>query len=409
MARIPIYDPLTSEARSPLIAGLTEAVNKISATLDLNISQAVDLPLTPIYVTDTDKFRIYQAPNGNRLWLEDPAPVVRRNGIQISPEDIDTTFTIDYVGGSIAFENNIQMEENDIITVDVTYITDESNTISEILESVARSDRFVGYYLDYATLIARYPTASAGNFAIVGGTDNSVYIWNSSTKTWENTFKETDLSDYYKKLEVNTLLLGKEDSISSHGEANDDDWFYFGGRKTWQDIRERVKSTQITDLDTTSPDEVKNGDTVSGAIGKLQAQISSYVHELFGQSAPTEETEGSVGQDYTDTSTGGKYHLVEVTSGGKYKWERYGDVLGIKFQISIPESGWSDKSISVTDTRLQSEDEYIYLLTPDSASSEKYFNCGVKANDVSESGSVTFVCDKIPDADLTVNAIRLEM
>lgn len=387
MARIPIYDPLTSEARSPLIAGLTEAVNKLSAVLDLDVAEAVDLPLTPIYVTETDKFRIYQAPNGNRLWLEDPAPVVRRNGIQIMPEDFDTTFTIDYVGGSIAFENNLQMNESDIITVDVTYIVDASSTINYILEGIKRADRFVGYFNDFTSLAASYPTASIGNYAIVGGDDNSVYIWNITTKKWENTFKD----------------------IKAHGDKDEDDFFYFGGRKTWQDLRDKVNNTPVSGIGSEDPEEVLDGDTVSVAVGKLQAQVSNYLHDIYGESAPTEGTKGIVGQDYTDRSTGIKYHLTAITEDGRYLWEKYGDVSGIRFQLTIPSDGWADKEVTVNDTRLLSSDDYAYLISSDTSTFSEYNDNGVKAGDILTDGEITFTCDDTPVTDLLANIMRFEV
>lgn len=331
MARIPMYDPLTSEARSPLIAGLTEACSKLSSILDLKVEQAYDLPLNPVYVTPDDKYRIYQAALGNKLWLETPAPVIKQNGIVITPSDDE--FTIDYFGGSIAFDNNKQLTEFDIITADVTYIVPDSEVIENIItqiETLALSaDRFKGYYNSLEALNVSVPVGSIGDYAIVGGNYNTIYIWDFETKSWVSTFKETDLSNYYNIPEVDDLLDKKEAVLLPHGETPTDDNYYYGGRKTWVNFNDKVKGSTLDGIDTSNAEKVTDDDNVLSAVGKLQGQIDNFVHDLFGEGNPTKSTEGKIGQDYTNTSTGEKFHLISIESNGEYIWTPYQEQLEI--------------------------------------------------------------------------------
>lgn len=339
MARIPMYDPLTSEARSPLIAGLTEACSKLSSVLELKTKQAYDMPLSPIYVSEDDKYRIYQAPLGNKLWLEVPSPVIRKNGIVITPQTDE--FTIDYFGGSIAFDNNKQLEETDSVTADFTYIVDTSDTIKNIVESIdavgLNANKFRGYYNDVTSAISSVANPVGGDYFIVGGSDNNIYIWNSTDMAWKPVFKETDLSDYYTISETDNFLNDKEDKIVSHGTTASDDDYYYGGRKTWVNVNDKVKNSTLDGLDTSNNSQVTDQDNVLSAVGKLQGQIDGFAHDLFGTGDPTINTVGKIGQDYTNTSTGDKFHLIEIDSNGDYIWESYSnstEMNNVKSQLN---------------------------------------------------------------------------
>lgn len=339
MARIPTFDPLTSEARSPLIAGLTEACSKLSSILDLHTDEAYDMPLSPIYVSKDDKYRLWQAPLGNKLWLEVPTPVIRKNGIVITPQT--DGFTIDYFGGSIAFDNNKQLDEFDVVTADFTYIVDSSNTIEQIISDIEavglNANKFRGYYSDVTSAVSSIANPVGGDYFLVGGEENNIYIWNSTDSAWKPVYKETDLSNYYDKSETDSLLNQKEPNIIAHGGTPNDDDYYYGGRKTWVNVNDKVKGTTLDNLDTSSDDKVTNEDNVLSAVGKLQGQIDNFVHDIFGDANPTVNTVGKIGQDYTNTSTGDKFHLIEIAENGDYIWESYSnstEMNNVKSQLN---------------------------------------------------------------------------
>lgn len=320
-----MFDPLSSEARSPWLAGLTEACYKISTILDLDTAEITDFPLIPV----DNRRLIYQAPLGNKLWMDFPAPVIRKNGIVITPEK--DNFTINFLGGSVEFEQGFAPTESDTITANATYIVDNSNTINDILEQISgisdSATKFKGYFSTFSALQSTLPTGVGGDWAIVGGTENVIYIWNSTLDQWKPSSSEVDLSDYYQKEEVNNLLDEKEDFIYPHGETSTDDGYYYGGQKSWVKLSDMVQNVPLTGLDTTDDSKVDTEDTVQEAIGKLQAQIDNAGHDLSGTATPTTSTEGEIGQDYINTATGEKYHLVEITTDGEYIWKKYQNEL----------------------------------------------------------------------------------
>lgn len=335
MSTTPVYDPMTSDARSSWLAGLTEACNKISGTLNMKTSTFENLTLPELYISEDDRFRIYQAPLGNKLWIANPAPVIKKNGVVITPAN--DHFSIDYLGGSIAFEDEYVLTASDVVTASATYIVDGSGQIDTLIEQIeaisTEAGRNKGAYDSLTSLQAAYPTATAGDFAIVTDED-TIYIWDVETTSWVNIHKDVDLSAYYTSAQTDNLLSGKEDSISAHGTTAASDNYYYGGRKTWVDLLSKIRSFALTGLVTSDDSVVTAADTLLVAVGKLQAQISSFDPYIKGTSAPTTSTVGKVGQDYVNTSNGNKYHLVSIED-GNYNWEQYPP----SNVVTIPKSG----------------------------------------------------------------------
>lgn len=333
MARTNQYDPKTSEARSSWLSGLAEACNKLSGVLDMKTATFTDIVMPELFISEQDRYRIYQIGSGTKLWLEEPAPVIKKNGVQINPASAG--FEIDYLGGSIAFQDSKRLTSTDVITASATYIIDSSNKISNILTELEELSEAIGndkgYYATYADLIAANPTGTAGDYALVGA-EKSFYLWDAATSAWVSAQADVDLSTYYNKTQVDTLLGSKQNTINAQGTTNESDWFYYGGRNTWQDLRTKVLGAVLTNISFTSTDKITATDTILSAFGKLQAQISANLHPIKGSGAPTTSTVGVVGQDYINTSNGDKYHLVRIETTGSgdaattsYIWEQYAD------------------------------------------------------------------------------------
>lgn len=123
MAEILTQNPGSSEVQSPIIAGFSEALNKISQIMDMDTEELTNVQLFPIEIdgTDSNTNRIYEAPNGKRLWLENPIPIIKKNNTVIS------NYTIDYIGGSITFDSTDKPTNSDVITVTCKHIINKSN------------------------------------------------------------------------------------------------------------------------------------------------------------------------------------------------------------------------------------------------------------------------------------------
>lgn len=415
MSRTPMYDPLTSDARSSWLAGLTEACNKLSGVLDMKVQTFTNLTLPELYIEENDRFRIYQAPLGNKLWLTEPAPVIKKNGTVITPEN--DGFTIDYLGGSIVFESSYVLTEWDVITADASYIVDESNKISSILASIdtieEEAGKNKGAFNTVSDLEGAYPNASAGDFAIVSS-ENAIYIWDDTAKEWVNANAKVDLTSYFTKTEINALLDEKQDTIlakeipSGSSESATD--YFYSGNKTWVSLIAKIKGCALSGLVTSDDSQVEEADTLLEAIGKLQAQINSFIHPIVGNSAPTTSTVGIVGQDYINKSNGDKYRLISIEGSGTsktYIWQKYGATSVTNFAISIPSSAWSNKSCTISNSNIQSGTEYTYFVGPSDSSYKDYNECGIYADDITTNGSITFHVSETPTVSISVDICKM--
>ena len=329
MATIPQFDPLTSEALSPFLAGLSEGLSRLSAILNLTTTTITNSAMSEVYIGEDDRYRIYQVAAGNRLWLSDPAPVIKKNGTTITP--VGANFTIDYVGGSIKFESIARLTSGDTVTVSATRIASASTEIEDIKSDMtaveAITAHFIGYYATLSDLQTTHVTGVDGDFAIIGGTVDSIYMWDSTGSAWKDIYKTVDLSTYYTKSEADSLLSAKEASITAHGATTASDLYYYGGRKTWQELTARVRASVLTGIDVATSAIISASDTVLSAVGKLQAQITGKPF-ISGTGDPTTSTVGTIGQRYVNTSTGAAFRCTAI-AGSDYTWVQQGTAAEI--------------------------------------------------------------------------------
>ena len=324
MSTIPQFDPLSSEVVSPFLAGMSEGLNKISTALNLTNAAVTDAAMSEVYIGEDDRYRIYQVAAGNRLWLSDPAPVIKKNGSVITAGTAG--FTIDYVGGAIIFESASRLISTDTVTASVTRIASASTEIVDIKSNVTAlqtlTANFKGYYATKADLDTAYPTGANGNYAVIGGTVDSIYIWDETTSAWIDIYKTVDLSSYYTKTEADNLLSAKEASITAHGADVADDLYYYGGRKTWQDLSAMARAVVLTGIDVVTAGVISATDTVLGALGKIQAQITGKPF-ISAEGDPTTSTVGTVGQRLVNSSSGAVFRCTAVV-GEVYTWVKQG-------------------------------------------------------------------------------------
>lgn len=301
MAKMPFYDPRDSEVLSPLMAGFSEGLGVLSEILNLNTKTIKGVSLEKLTWINSEGHTVlgmlYQAPQGNKLWLTTPYPVIRKNGTIIT-ESADH-FTIDPIGGGLFFEEQYALLEDDEVTVDATVVTPSSQALYSILQDISdlktKAAHDKGYYADPTSLKESVPTGADGDYAIVGTTD-TIWLWDTDTQSWVDSHKATDLSNYYTKGETDNLLSQKEPNISAKGSDTASDNFYYGGRKQWIDLLYKVRNTALSGLDTSTAQTIVATDTILAAMGKLQAQITQSSTEVSGDIAAIES-------DITDLQT----------------------------------------------------------------------------------------------------------
>lgn len=294
MAKMPFYDPRDSEVLSPLMAGFSEGLGVLSEILNLNTKTIKGVALEKLTWIDSEGHTVlgmlYQAPQGNKLWLTTPYPVIRKNGTIIT-ESADH-FTIDPIGGGLFFEEQYALLEDDEVTVDATVVTPSSQALYSILQDISdlktKAAHDKGYYANPSALEEAVPTGADGDYAIVGTTD-TIWLWDTDTQSWVDSHKATDLSNYYTKGETDNLLSQKEPNISAKGSDTASDNFYYGGRKQWIDLLYKVRNTVLSGLDTSTAQTIAATDTMLAALGKLQAQINQHKTDVQGQFSSVSE------------------------------------------------------------------------------------------------------------------------
>lgn len=136
MAKTNWQDPRTGEIISPHISGLQEAVGKLEESIGIETISEISIPLSEVFISSDDRYRIYQAPEGKRNWLLSPAPIIRKNGVIITND-----FDIDYGGGAVVFTNPIT--ESDVLTADFTHTIKTENILTK-QDYASKSEAEVG-------------------------------------------------------------------------------------------------------------------------------------------------------------------------------------------------------------------------------------------------------------------------
>ena len=124
MAKTNWQDPKTGEIISPQISGLQEAVGKLEDSIGMDTVSETGIPLTEVFISNDDRYRIFQPPEGKRNWVNDPVPVIKKNGIIISSD-----FWIEYGGGAVVFTTPVT--DSDVLTADATYTKRKTGALSK--------------------------------------------------------------------------------------------------------------------------------------------------------------------------------------------------------------------------------------------------------------------------------------
>lgn len=72
----------------------------------------------------------------------------------------------------------------------------------------------VGWYPNYEALYAAHDTGYDGNWAIVGDTD-TIWIWDSDTGKWHDTYESSKLANYYDKTQIDAMLAAMKSKLKT--------------------------------------------------------------------------------------------------------------------------------------------------------------------------------------------------
>jgi len=162
MAQTPYHDLASQDILSAHISGLQHDINKMQAVLEMKTAQATGHVLTPVADQDdpTIRYRIYEGTIRN--WLDNPTPVIYRNGVQVNPNE----YEISPAHGVVVFHD--QQNSNDTISADFTYITNTSAWRQSIDGSIGSIPTLQQTVNRHAQLFANNPSGVEPFYPVSG-------------------------------------------------------------------------------------------------------------------------------------------------------------------------------------------------------------------------------------------------
>lgn len=86
-----------------------------------------------------------------------------------------------------------------------------------------------------------------------------------------------------------------------------------------------------------------------------------------------------------------------------------GGPKGAEIVVTLAADAWANKAQTIQNAGLLI-DGYSYIVTPDAGSQDAYGAAGVKPQNITTAGEITFLCgEDTPAANLTVNILRIEV
>lgn len=206
MAKTPYIDLKSEDILSAHVSGLQHSINKIESVLNMKTASASGHDLTPVDDQDDPslRYRIYEGTI--RGWLNNPDPVIYRNGSAVDPGE----YSISPGHGVIVFEQ--QQTSTDKITADFQYITDKSTRMDNVEADIGALDtRVVEAEADIEEL-----KKSSGGGSDNGGSGGSLVPipLKRSPKTLFFNIRPEKISSDLTKPATNILMAaGKMDAI----------------------------------------------------------------------------------------------------------------------------------------------------------------------------------------------------
>lgn len=77
--------------------------------------------------------------------------------------------------------------------------------------------------------------------------------------------------------------------------------------------------------------------------------------------------------------------------------------------VTLPAANWSGRAQKIEHKSFVANSGYCYFVCGDADCFMDCSDTGIKADNVTTDGEITFRCEVTPDVDLTVNILRLEV
>ncbi len=139
----------------------------------------------------------------------------------------------------------------------------------------------------------------------------------------------------------------------------------------------------------------------NGRAGAVTPQTGDYTANMVGA-----DTQGAAAAVQANLDTHAESTALHTNSTEKAKWNGKSE-KAVSFTVTLSASTWSGKAQTVSNAGFIASG-YAYTVAPSGDSFKGYTEAIIYAEDVNESGKMTFHCGEEPTEDLTVNILRTE-
>lgn len=77
--------------------------------------------------------------------------------------------------------------------------------------------------------------------------------------------------------------------------------------------------------------------------------------------------------------------------------------------ITLPAESWAGRAQTIQNGSFLADSNYCYFVCPDADNYTEGSEAGIRADNVTVDGSMTFHCEVEPETDIVINIIRLEV
>lgn len=267
----------------------------------------------------------------------------------------------------------------------------------------------LGWYATQAALEEAHPTATAGDFAIVGSTD-TVWIWDTDTSAWtdsgaksptytagtgisitNNEISVTDPVLVNKTTQTNSLSVGGTVS----GIRN-----VLIGTGTASAIRDNV----VIGYNACA----SSGSVVIGSGASSSFGTTSSPHIAIGYGAKTSGA-GQIIQLGTGTNSDANTVKIGNANGNFEIMSADGTIptarlTKVNTTITLTAAGWSNGSQTVSVSGITSTG--VVFVSPDPTDQADYTTAGILCT-AQATDSLTFTCDTTPSSDISVVVVQM--
>lgn len=287
----------------------------------------------------------------------------------------------------------------------------------------------LGYYATQSALEEAHPTAEAGDYAIVGSTD-TVWIWDTDNSEWVDSDQKGQVTSVNGQTgDVVLDLLPTQTGQSGKFLTTD------GTDASWSDkplvntatglLSLSVGSSTTNDFVTVFGDAQVSqgfatalgyGTVVSGqngtAVGygaEVSANNATAIGSQMQATAANAIQLGCVGFGIQAANSDANTFKVANNNGNFEIMSADGTVptarlTKVNTTATLAAAGWSNSSQTVNITGMTADG--VVLVSPTPANQSAYTSAGILCT-AQAAGSLTFTCDTVPSADITVTVVML--